>query len=473
MIPFIANAIKLGFNIAPHLVNITKAILTQYNASIVDKACNDHVKACSTAFAAKCKSICRDLGEDIEPETQTYLSKVRDGTIVNVDKLSKAMRRDVEVVLQTVYQRTLKGLSAEVFSGEVMDMNAVMMIEGLKSYISPSINIGGVTSGELCYPPVSVVERSFLRLLDDAFLAMSRMRPGRVLAPSGSLVLQGVTQFTTVIPKGVLDAVQDRYETFYHIASYRLGTGGRGSKSPQIVTFIPRMQHLSDREFSAVTGFAQNSLPTMTVYDLLSRQSSALPGDPNFSGCRILDKVLGSSQTSLSLVLEFLAIFGAKFYHNDSDLYRASFQRKGLDDMMRFTQVDRLREVVMESSISLDTLTQVHASVFDQMELMRHLLFNANIGREALSEFLSMDPRFVANAIGVYAPITTTVPMVGYPLDVRPTPSPPLSANPGVASTSNAAPIPSYPPYYIPESLRESPRNSKGPSGNFWKTNME
>ncbi|KXN69577.1 hypothetical protein CONCODRAFT_7990 [Conidiobolus coronatus NRRL 28638] len=158
-------------------------------------------------------------------------------------------------------------------------------ISGLKSYFGSTINISGETTASALFSARSTVESCFLRLIDDALLALSRIHPRRLIAPSGSVVLQNIVPFTTLMTEERFDEFRTKCGGVYECTCAYVPVSKKGDKRFAIATMIPTFHCLDYNIFSIVHDTQGKSFEATTINDILDAKSLSIPEDPYFAGC--------------------------------------------------------------------------------------------------------------------------------------------------------------------------------------------
>lgn len=369
---------RIASKYGPAISEIASHIVKQFNNELLDPQLNHQLAASSKAFSMRISTIYEILNANDQSLVEQYLDNLGVDELINVSAISRAFRGDVVFVSRAIENRIMEEEIQELFFGKQKSEKVRVLNGKLERFILPTLILSdGVCSGYV-YPPKSVLESRFINILDEAILGFSRIHPRRYICLGSQLVLENVQPFTTVITDQDINKCREVYDSMYEIASTQLG-------ETYAVTFMPKFSSLDCSTFGLVYKTQASNFQSTKVYDVIMGQSEALDTDVNLGGYNILNKILGSTQASISTALEFLSFFGSEFFGGDIGRYRASFSQHDFEDFMMFVNVHDMCTYVKKNNVSVESLTAVHETIAQQLELTKHLLFNFNVRRSFLT----------------------------------------------------------------------------------------
>jgi hypothetical protein len=173
-------------------------------------------------------------------------------------------------------------------------------------------------------------------IVRDAQLALARMFPERLIAPSGALMLRDVRKVIHANPNQ--DRVNSMYmvlKDFYHFKRHE------GIASHFLLECTPR-SHCIDADI--IRKIYSQDLSKFSVWDLMRsdavKRFTWLESDENLSPKNILDKILGASVTSLSTVLSNIVSWLTFFQFEEDHIKSMLAARSGgmviVEDIMHF-----------------------------------------------------------------------------------------------------------------------------------------
>jgi len=149
-----------------------------------------------------------------------------------------------------------------------------------------------------------VEQRSELKIVDDAILGFSRILPDRRVSPTGSLVLRDLQRvYHPKVNAEDLELMKKRFSSMYIIKSYS------SVFTYTSVLLIPRMNFISEDSLKEI--YDGINVATLTIFELMKLDVPEwwVKEDPNVSPASILNKILGSSITSISTVITQLMVY--------------------------------------------------------------------------------------------------------------------------------------------------------------------
>jgi hypothetical protein len=143
-----------------------------------------------------------------------------------------------------------------------------------------------------------------LRIVDDAISGLSRIMPNRKLSPDGTLILRDLQRvFHPKVSSEELEQMKVRFSSLYEIRVYS------SLFTHTSVLLVPRLNFISEDSLKEV--YPDMEVSQTTIFELMKSTVSEwwIKEDPNVSPGAILNKVLGSSITSLSTVVTDLMVY--------------------------------------------------------------------------------------------------------------------------------------------------------------------
>jgi hypothetical protein len=215
--------------------------------------------------------------------------------------------------------------------------------------------------------PLNLNVQNEIRIIDDALLALTRIRPSRKVAPSGTLVMRDIhTIFYPDVNERDYQGMLTSFSSVYTIHRYSSIIGYSG------VRLVPKQAYIEDRSLNPIYGI---SLAEMTIMDMMAlNYKDTLPwyvlNDENFSPDAILNKILGSSVSSLSTVIVDVMVFMSISLKDSTSLTVPEIDSKirigpwtAVEDSMLFISPTDLYHSIPNSSRSRQNL----GSDFDRM----------------------------------------------------------------------------------------------------------
>ncbi|DAZ90712.1 TPA_asm: protein 5 [Didymochlaena virus 1] len=147
-----------------------------------------------------------------------------------------------------------------------------------------------------------------VRLIDDAITALTRMSHNKRMAESGFLVLRDWTSFLVLYSDEVVMGTPMGPNTepawvsdVYHI----MNRAHHPKKQKCTVSYVPKLHILTEDIFRRIYN---RELSSVTMYDILClippiEHNWLLMHDNNLNPAALVDKVVGSSMTSLSIIV--------------------------------------------------------------------------------------------------------------------------------------------------------------------------
>lgn len=191
------------------------------------------------------------------------------------------------------------------------------------------------------------------KIVEDAILCVQRMNPNRLIAPSGTLILRDLVPVFHVNPSDrmlaeMFSKLGKMYEFRNHtkfIPGFMRLSGGR-APDIEVLELKPLNMHLGIDVLEDAYGV---TLKKLSNWDLMTLDCDInwLKEDPNLSQNGIMNKILGSSITSLSTVISDMLVWMCLQFDEIKDLdARLSVVRSGMwdsvDDIVDFVVPERL-----------------------------------------------------------------------------------------------------------------------------------
>lgn len=156
-----------------------------------------------------------------------------------------------------------------------------------------------------------------ISIIDDALLCVERMMPNRLIAKSGMLSTQTLLPFWIHYQSGDTMSVP---RTFFEIYNVEHGFGFKSFETSVILNYghwftVPRIDFITKEYFKSVF---HKDLNSVTMFELANLECDLTHRgvfyDPNIKPGQIFQKILGSSITSLELVICKMSVWLIQSY---------------------------------------------------------------------------------------------------------------------------------------------------------------
>jgi hypothetical protein len=221
------------------------------------------------------------------------------------------------------------------------------------------------------------VLESTYNLIEDSLLALSRVRPSRILSLSGSLCIRDVTSYQLICNEAELTEINNISQLYYHIISRKMNKVGDKGVKHFIVELIPKYRYMNDVISQSLYG---RNLDKLSMGDILNWDDD-YAFDHNFSPLSIYNKLIGSSISSLDFVMQLYTLIGGSVYEVDYPgegvrRFRERFCDKGLSDIYNIVSPDLIRENMKENKLTVGVLKDVYNHIFDEIKMLKLMIFS-------------------------------------------------------------------------------------------------
>lgn len=283
--------VKVAKFLGPHLLSMMRDAVKRWNNEIPISA--------ASAYEMDVAIIRSKLVHLDSYDTEVYgvnLEKMVDQLldkpykIENLDALYHALKVRLEgdfAKSSASYVRGLVDNNLDLITKSLIDA------ERSAEFFKSSMKVG-VMPG-----PLNLDVNQQVRMIDDALLALTRIRPDRLLAPCGTLVLRDMhVIYYPDVSHSDLEYMKQILAEMYQIQYFPTMFGYNG------VRLIPRSRVIDEKVINSIYG---RSFRDATIASLLSIDQDTLPWfvrcDQNISPDAIINKIVGSSVSSLSTVI--------------------------------------------------------------------------------------------------------------------------------------------------------------------------
>ncbi|CAH2618938.1 hypothetical protein 5 [Tree fern varicosa-like virus] len=293
----------LGF-VGPHLISMVQDAINRWNPDVPDSAYPEFRQ-----FLEEYSEKIKTLGVRINPKVLKGQPSVK--------------------ILEGVYS-AVKNEYTDLVNHSLMSLVENDMVGSVSQYPNNDFKLHKIREtfsvSLSCCLGTSLSFGSHLqsvRLIDDAIMAMTRMSHSKKLAEIGFMVLRDWASFTVLYSDDVVMGTEfgpnvepPWVAEVYHV----MNRSHHPKKKKCLVSYIPKLHLLTDETFTKVY---KSSLCNVTMYDILCLRPPIehnwfLIHDNNLNPAALVDKVVGTSMTSLSIIINELVVWCSYMLHKSN-----------------------------------------------------------------------------------------------------------------------------------------------------------